>query len=172
MPASAAAAQPARPQSFSSPVATKKLDAQQLRAMLADGGELALIDVREELIFSQNHLLLARSVPLSRFELKFASLVPRRATRIVLCDDADGLAERAAAILARNGHGDVAILDGGVAAWAAAGFALFSGVNVPSKAFGEFVEHTCRTPSIAAEELEQLLRTGADLVVLDSRPFD
>jgi len=140
--------------------------------MLADGGELALIDVREELIFSQNHLLLARSVPLSRFELKFAAQVPRHATRIVLCDDADGLAERAAAILGRNGYADVSILDGGVAAWAAAGFELFSGVNVPSKAFGEFVEHTCGTPNIAAEELEKLLRTGADLVVLDSRPFD
>src|SRR6185437_14066331 len=140
--------------------------------MLGDGGELALIDVREELIFSQNHLLLARSVALSRFELKFAALVPRRATRIVLCDDADGLAERAAGILVRNGHSDVSILDGGVAAWAAAGFELFSGVNVPSKAFGEFIEHSSGTPSIAAEELEQLLRTGADLVVLDSRPFD
>ena len=82
--------------------------------MLGDGGELALVDVREELIFSQSHLLLARSVPLSRFELKFAQLVPRRATRIVLCDDGDGLAERAAAILSRNGYSDVRILAGGV----------------------------------------------------------
>ena len=57
-------------------------------------------------------------------------------------------------------------------AWAAAGFELFSGVNVPSKAFGEYVEHAKGTPSIAADELEKLLRDGADLVVLDSRPFD
>ncbi len=112
--------------------------------MLGDGGELALIDVREELIFSQSHLLLARSVPLSRFELKFARLVPRRATRIVLCDDDDGLAARAAAILSRNGYTDLAILAGGVAAWGAAGFELFSGVNVPSKAFGEYIEHAKR----------------------------
>ncbi len=28
------------------------------------------------------------------------------------------------------------------------------------------------TPNIAADELEKLLRDGADLVVLDSRPFD
>src|SRR5205085_2546414 len=61
---------------------------------------------------------------------------------------------------------------GGVAAWAGAGFELFSGVNVPSKAFGEFVEHAAGTPSIAAEELEQLLRSGADVVVLDSRPLE
>ncbi len=112
--------------------------------MLGDGGELALVDVREELIFSQRHLLLARSVPLSRFELKFAQLVPRRTTLIVLCDDGDGLAERAAAILSRNGYTDVRILAGGVDAWAAAGFELFSGVNVPSKAFGEYVEHARR----------------------------
>jgi rhodanese-related sulfurtransferase len=144
----------------------------ELRGMIGDGGELALVDVREELIFSQRHLLLARSVPLSRFELKFARLVPRRSTRIVLCDDNDGLAERAAAILARNGYSNVSILDGGVGAWAAAGSEVFSGVNVPSKAFGEYIEHSSGTPSISASELESLLREKADLVVLDSRPFD
>ncbi len=141
--------------------------------MIGDGGELALVDVREELIFSQRHLLLARSIPLSRIELKFAQLVPRRTTRIVLCDDGgDGAAGRAAAILARNGYSDLAILDGGVDAWAAAGYEVFSGVNVPSKAFGEYIEHESGTPSIAAAELEQLLREKADIVVLDSRPFD
>lgn len=144
----------------------------ELRQMLGDGGELALVDVREELIFSQSHLLLARSVPLSRFELNFARLVPRRSTRIVLCDEDDGLAGRAAAILSRNGYSDVRILAGGTAAWSAAGFELFSGVNVPSKAFGEYIEHAHHTPGVAADELDRLLRERADLVVLDSRPFD
>ncbi len=151
---------------------TARVGPAALRGMLGDGGELALVDVREELIFSQRHLLLARSVPLSRFELRLAQLVPRRTTPIVLCDDGDGRAERAAAILSRNGYTDVSILAGGVDAWAAAGFELFSGVNVPSKAFGEYVEHARGTPNIAAAELEKLLREGADLVVLDSRPFD
>jgi rhodanese-related sulfurtransferase len=143
-----------------------------VKAMLTDGGELALVDVREELIFSQNHLLSARSIPLSRFELKFARLVPRRGTRVVLVDDADGLAERGAAILLRNGYTDVSVLDGGVAGWSAAGLELFSGVNVPSKAFGEAVEHESGTPSVSANELEQLIRSGTDMVVLDSRPYD
>src|SRR6188768_1377921 len=102
-----------------------------VKAMLADGAELALIDLREELIFSQNHLLWARSVPLSRLELRFPRLVPRRSTRIVLCDDGDGLVERAAEVLAAAGYSDLSCLEGGVAAWAAAGFELFSGVNVP-----------------------------------------
>ena len=145
---------------------------QDLRTALADGGEIALLDVREELIFSQNHLLLARSVPLSRFELKLKALVPRCATRIVLCDDGDGLANRAAALLARNGYTDVRILEGGIAHWRAAGYELFSGVNVPSKAFGEYIEHANVTPGIAAAELEKLIKIGADLVVLDSRPMD
>ena len=148
------------------------VSASTLRSMIADGNELAIVDVREELIFSQRHLLLARSVPLSRLELKFAQLVPRRATRIVLCDDDGKLAARAAAVLGRNGYSNLSILDGGVDAWAAAGFELFSGVNVPSKAFGEFIEHANHTPSIAAAELDRMLREGANLVVLDSRPFD
>ena len=143
-----------------------------VKAMLTDGGELALIDLREELTFSQNHLLWARSVPLSRLELRFARLVPRKTTRIVLCDDNDGLVARAAEILSRASYTDIAYLDGGIAAWEQAGFVLFSGVHVPSKAFGEFVEHDRGTPSISAQELDALMRSGTDLKVLDSRPFD
>src|SRR5262245_2183170 len=114
----------------------RTVDPLALKAMLGDGAELALVDVREELIFSQRHLLWARSIPLSRLELTFARLVPRRATRVVLCDDNDGLAERAAKIIGAAGYTDIASLVGGVKSWADAGYELFSGVNVPSKAFG------------------------------------
>src|SRR5207248_3696579 len=81
-------------------------------------------------------------------------------------------ATRAAAILAAAGYDDLTWLEGGIAAWAAAGREVFSGVNVPSKAFGEFVEHTSATPSISASELDRMMREARDLVVLDSRPFD
>ncbi len=153
-------------------MAATRVSAAALRAMLLDEAELALLDVREERIFSERHLLFARSLPLSRLELRMARLVPRRATRIVLVDDGDGLAERAAGVLASHGYSDVHILDGGNAAWAAAGYELFSGMNVPSKAFGEFIEHENGTPSISAEKLNALMQSGADMVVLDSRPFD
>ena len=106
------------------------------------------IDVREELTFSQRHLLWARNVPLSRLELRFARLVPRHATRIVLVDDGDGLARaRRRACWRSAGYTDLSILDGGVTGWEKAGFELFSGVNVPSKAFGEHVEHDSGTPT-------------------------
>src|SRR5215467_12801963 len=143
-----------------------------VKSMLADGAELALIDVREELTFSKSHLLWARDVPLSRLELRFARLVPRLSTRIVLCDDGDGLVERAASVLESSGYTDLSFLDGGITAWREAGFVLFSGVHVPSKAFGEFVEHDSGTPNIGAKELDVLMRDGANIKVLDSRPFD
>ena len=112
---------------MSSQASPKLLEPLAVKAMLSDGRELALIDLREELIFSRSHLLWARSVPLSRLELRFARLVPRRDTRIVLCDDGDGLVERAANILADAGYTDIASLRGGIAAWEKAGLELFSG---------------------------------------------
>ena len=59
-----------------------------------------------------------------------------------------------------------------MAAWQAAGLELFSGVNVPSKAFGEFVEHTYETPRLAAAEVKAMLDEGRDMVIVDSRPFE
>jgi rhodanese-related sulfurtransferase len=157
---------------MSTQLTLRSLSAATIKAMLTDGAELALIDVREELTFSQNHLLWARNVPLSRLELLFARLVPRLTTRIVLCDDNDGLANCAATILANAGFTDLSYLRGGIAAWAADGLVLFSGMHVPSKAFGEFVEHDSGTPSISAGELNAMMHDGTDIKVLDSRARD
>jgi rhodanese-related sulfurtransferase len=146
--------------------------ADRLKAMLADGGELALLDVREELAFSESHLLLARSAPLSRLELRAPLLVPRRAARVVLVDGGEGLSERAGQVLLRHGYTDLHVLEGGTRGWAEAGHVLFSGVNVPSKAFGEVVEHASGTPNVDAAELKRMIDSGEDIVVLDSRPYD
>jgi rhodanese-related sulfurtransferase/predicted metal-dependent enzyme (double-stranded beta helix superfamily) len=153
-------------------IACPLLPAAELKAMLSDGEELALLDVREEGIFAEGHLLFAASLPLSRLELRLEALAPRRATRVVLCDDGDGLAHRAAAKLMRFGYRNLAVLAGGVRAWAEAGYELFSGVHVPSKAFGEFIEHAAGTPRLAAREIKALQDRRADMVVLDSRPLD
>jgi len=149
----------------------RRVTPQGLRDLLADGRELALLDVREEGAFSAGHLLTAVCLPRSRLELRLDGLVPRRATRVVLCDDDETLAGTAATVMRRLGYRDVTVLAGGVRAWQAAGFQLFSGVNVPSKAFGEIVEHRCATPRIGAAELKARLDAGEDIVVLDSRPM-
>ena len=148
------------------------VDAAQLRGMLDDGQELALIDVREEGVFTKRHLLLASCIPLSRLELLIDQLVPRRRARIILCDADGSLAPRAAMRLAELGYTHVAILRDGIEGWAARGYALFSGINVPSKAFGEFVETTYGTSHISADELKRLKDAGEDIVILDSRPFE
>ncbi|HZA67281.1 MAG TPA: rhodanese-like domain-containing protein, partial [Geminicoccaceae bacterium] len=149
-----------------------EIAAAALRARLTDHeGEIALLDVREQGVFARGHILLASNAPASRLEIEVPRLVPRRGAPVVLCDGGDGLALRAARTLCRFGYRDLAVLDGGIAAWRAAGYALFEGIHVPSKAFGEFVEATWGTPHLSALELSRLRDAGRDVVVLDSRPM-
>src|SRR3954466_10291076 len=83
----------------------------------------------------------------------------------------NGRASRAAAKLGQLGYGNVAVMDGGLKAWRDAGCEVFTGVNVPSKAFGEVVEHDNDTPRIDAADVQKLLDSKADMVILDSRPM-
>jgi len=150
----------------------KSITPQDLRAWLTDGGELALFDLREQGVYCRAHLLFAVCLPLSHLEARVGRLAPRRSVRTVLCDDGEGLVARGHARLEAMGYADISVLEGGATAWARAGFELFSGVNVPSKAFGEFIEHEDLTPRIEATELQAMLDAGADLVILDSRPWN
>ena len=157
-------------------MAAQPVTASTLAEWLVDGRELALLDAREEGTFSRRHLFHAACIPLSQLELVLEARVPRRSTRVVWCDDGTGLAERAAARAEELGWSGCHTLTGGIDAWAENGGELYSGVNVPSKAFGEFVETTYGTPHISATELRALLdgqTTGAvpPVVVLDSRPM-
>ncbi len=143
----------------------------ELKALIAARGELAILDPREEGTYSKSHLFLAASCPLSHIETLIGKMVPRIGTRIVLTDDDEKIAQRAAAVLRRFGYRDVHVLAGGLAAWGGAGYELYSGVFVPSKAFGEYVEHRDGTPRITAGELKAKLDAGEDLIVVDSRPM-
>jgi len=141
--------------------------------MLHDGTEFALLDVREPGQFGESHMLFATPLPYSRLELNVGALVPRKAAAIVLTDDGKlRVAERAAARMKAIGYTNVAVADGGNQAWAAARHALFAGVNVPSKTFGEMVEHAYHTPRITATELARMQDAGEDFVLLDGRPVD
>jgi rhodanese-related sulfurtransferase len=148
------------------------VDVATVREWLADGGEIAFLDVREEGQHGDGHPLLAVNLPYSRLELDIGRLVPRRSCRVVLVDDGDGVAEKAARRLAGLGCSDIHVLAGGAPAWSAAGWRLFPSSNVPSKAFAEIIEHECATPAISADELDRLRRAGRPVMVLDSRPLD
>lgn len=145
----------------------------QVRQLLRDGGELGLLDVREQGVHYQGHPFFAANLPLSRLELMVDALLPRKAAQLVLLDSGhEGLAERAAERLAQLGYQNITILEGGCEGWVAGGGELFAGMNVPSKAFGEFVEHRYETPRIEPDELQRLRASGAPIVILDSRPLE
>jgi len=153
-------------------ITTPTITPAALQDALHDGGEIALLDVREDGEFGEGHLLFATPLPYSRLELDIAALVPRRTVRIVLCDDgACGIASRAAARLTALGYTDLAVLDGGTRGWQAAGHPLFKGVNVPSKLFGELVEHAYNTPRITAQDLVRMRESGEDYALFDGRPL-
>jgi rhodanese-related sulfurtransferase len=151
---------------------TGDITAAELRERFQAGGEIAIVDAREEGSFHDRHLLMASCLPLSRLELIALALLPRRSAPVVVCDDGGGLAERAAARLIDGGYADVSVLAGGVKAWEKAGFPVYSGVHVPSKAFAEVVEHECGTPWISAEGLAERQKRGEKLVIFDSRSYE
>jgi rhodanese-related sulfurtransferase len=151
---------------------SRLVDTATLTDWLLDGDELAVLDAREQGVFLDSHLFHAACIPLSQLELLLPVRVPRLDTRIVWCDDGTaGLAARAARRAVELGWSECAVLDGGTAAWAAGGGELYAGVNVPSKAFGEYVEHTYGTPRMPASEVKSLLDSKANIVILDSRPI-
>lgn len=153
-------------------LSTKTVTAAQLKTMLHDGGEIALLDVREAGQFGESHLLFATPLPYSRLELDVFGLLPRLNARTVVCDDGNsGVAAVAANRLRTLGYSDVAVLAGGTRAWGLAGFGLFRGVNVPSKTLGELVEHACHTPRITAQELARMQAAQENFIVLDGRPY-
>ncbi|MBL4907232.1 MAG: hypothetical protein JKX94_07260, partial [Sneathiella sp.] len=150
------------------------ISADQLHRKLKTEGELAFLDVREQGVHAQGHPFFAVPLPLSCLELEVERLVPRKSVPLYLLDQGDGdtLAIRAAERLQEMGYSDITILDGGVSGWHSAGLEIFSGVNVPSKAFGEFVEARNETPHMSAEILAEKISTGEKITILDSRPFD
>ncbi|WP_371867545.1 rhodanese-related sulfurtransferase [Duganella guangzhouensis] len=145
---------------------------EQVRAELLAGREIALLDVREEDPHAQAHPLFAANFPYNRIEIDAYTKLPRRDVPIVVLDDGEGLALPSALRLHQLGYTDVALLEGGVSGWRAAGGELFRDVNVPSKAFGELVEHERHTPSLSAPEVKALIDQGENIVILDARRYD
>ena len=148
----------------------KFVTAAELRRYWVEQREIALVDVREEGPYSISHPFFAVSVPVSEVEEKLPALVPRLAAPIVVYDDGEGYAARAVTRLQAMGYHDVAILEGGLSAYAMVG-EVFRDVNVPSKAFGELVDAIRQTPSMAAGEVNKCLESEEDIVVLDARRF-
>lgn len=149
-----------------------EINAPTLKQWLHDGQEIALLDIREHGQYGEEHLFYVVSVPYSKLETEVVRLVPRKDVRMVLIGDASGeISNKAFKRLRELGYQHIHILQGGMSAWRQAGYEVFAGVNLPSKAFGELAEHAFNTPRITAAELNQKIANKENLVVLDGRPF-
>jgi rhodanese-related sulfurtransferase len=144
----------------------------EIREDLLAGREIALLDVREEALHAEGHPLFAANLPLSRIEQEAYARIPRLTVPIVVFDDGEGLALKAADRLRALGYEDVHLLENGLQGWRDAGYEVFRDVNAPSKAFGELVESKRHTPSLSAQEVKALLDARADIVIVDVRRFD
>ncbi len=141
----------------------------ELAIKFSDSREFALIDPRETGAYSRGHILGSTNIPLSRLELDVPGLVPCRQCEIILATDDASLVDRTRTRLQQLDYGNIHELDGGIDAWALAGYVLFSGINVVSKAFGEFIEESLETPHIDAKELHSWMRDKRQYFLLDGR---
>lgn len=134
---------------------------------------LALIDIREPGEFGTGHLLMASNIPLSRLELLIPERIKHLNVPIVLCAGQNDIRRlrKAASILENSmGYQNVKILSDDQLGCEQAGFVIFTGFNVPSKAFGEWLEIERHTPCISAQDLASRLKSAQPPYVFDCRP--
>src|SRR5262245_34956904 len=148
---------------------TDKISCRDLAALMASETPHAVFDVRERGEFNAGQIANATSLPRSQIEFRIAELVPDQRIPIVVYDEGEGRAELAGHTLGEFDYENVSILAGGLPEWRKEGLPAVSGVNVPSKAFGEKVHHERTIPEISPENLKNLQERVADLIVLDVR---
>ncbi|HEY6878454.1 MAG TPA: rhodanese-like domain-containing protein [Polyangiales bacterium] len=148
------------------------ISAREVRTAHVLRRELALFDLGTEASFATDHPLFAAQLDVEYAQQQAIAKLPRRDVPIVLYDRQEGAVERVAVQLRELGFSQIHRLEGGLSGWREAGFELFQDVNSYSKAFGELVESRRHTPSVAPEQLKQLIDSGADIAVLDARRFD
>ncbi|HLN85170.1 MAG TPA: rhodanese-like domain-containing protein, partial [Candidatus Limnocylindrales bacterium] len=141
----------------------------EVAALMSSNGLFAVFDVRERGEYNDCQISTTTSLPRSQIEYRVIDLVPNRTIPIAVYDEGGKRAGLAAKTLAQLGYEQVSILDGGLSEWRNQGRETVSGVNVPSKAFGEKVHHDLDVPDLSPEELKTLLDNNADLTILDMR---
>lgn len=147
----------------------RPLSAAELARAREGDSPVVLFDIRDPVEAERGHVPGATNLPRRRLEFRIAELVADPATPIVVCGDADERARLAAGTLEGLGYADVAWLEGGIEAWMASGRSLATGNNVPSKTFGEQVQHGRDVPSIDAETFLRWRAEGRRMAVCDVR---
>ncbi len=151
------------------PAMADQITPNELQHLFETEASFALLDVREAGEYNSSHI--PGSSLLSRRQIEFQAhhLVPFLGATLVVCDDDGRRAELASVTLEEMGYGNVSVLAGGINRWVTEGHPTEWGTNVPSKDFGERVEVEHHVPEIEAVELEERVRRGDKIVILDTR---
>ena len=149
-----------------------KITAKTTKNLLSSSKELAFVDIREIGQHSKGHPFFSVSIPFSVFEIKIQELIPNKNIDIILFDENDDLSEKAHEIAMSMGYKKIFILEDGVHGWTDEGYELFDGINVPSKAFGEWVEIKKQTPHIKPYLLSKKIQKKQNIIIVDGRPLE
>ena len=147
----------------------KPISPHELKALMEGDSPHAVVDVRLPVEFNAEQIFRTTNVPMGFLEFRIGLLVPVWSTPMVLVDGGRGRGRMAAETIEREGYTDVIRLEGGLPAWKSAGLPTISGTNVPSKEFGERVQHEQQVPEILADEMRALIESGGPVRIFDAR---
>lgn len=168
----------------SAPAADALVSAEALAALLGAPDVVVLHVARDRADYAAGHVPGAHFLPLAAvaedreglvnalpppeaLAASFRAVGVSEGTRVVLYGDLDGLAAaRAFVALDVSGHPHAAVLDGGLAAWRAAGGAVTAEVP-PAPAPGTF---TPRPPGARIVDAEAVAAALGEAVLVDARP--
>lgn len=139
------------------------------RKWLADGEELAVIDIRDPADVGYASPLFATNLPVEKVAAEIGRFIPRNIVRTVLADGGDGIGARLAKELEAAGRPNVFALEGGIPGWTADGNQPLPTFDTPGVDFSVAVKDDKNTPVISAEELKRLRDDGEDVIVIDTR---
>ena len=100
----------------------KEIEVQDLKSMLDKGDKIQFIDVREQEEWDDFHIEGATLVPLSEFQAKYEAALPDKNATIVLQCRSGKRSMNACMFLLSKGYSDLNNLEGGIMAWAEAGY--------------------------------------------------
>ncbi|MBB3444511.1 rhodanese-like domain-containing protein [Rhizobium sp. BK379] len=148
----------------------KTISRETFKDWLADGNELAVLDIRAPDVVGYASPLFATNLPAERVVGELSRFVPRKLVRTVLADDGDGTAERLVEDLAAAGWVNIFALDGGIPAWIADGAdGALPTFDTPGVDFTLAVKDERGTPVTLVETLQRLRDAGEDVLVIDTR---
>jgi len=145
------------------------ISTETLRDWLADGQELAVIDIRDPAVVGYASPLFATNLPPERLLGEIGNFVPRAIVRTVLADGGEGTGSQLAQKLRDAGRPNVYALDGGIPEWVKNGTDGLPTFDTPGIEFVLKIRDEKGTPVTSAEELKALRDKGEDIVVLDTR---